>query len=168
MGHFFIMSELKTIGWREWVRIPDLGIRRIKAKLDTGAKSSCIHAFDVEILNSDNGAGARVRFKIAPRQRNEETLVQVEVPLLEYRQVRSSTGHKTNRPVIRTPIRLAGQRFEIDLTLLDRSEMGFRMLLGRDALRERFVVDPALSYASRKAKQKGGQSDLLSDKENKI
>ena len=166
MGHFFIMSELKTLGWREWVRIPDLGIGRIKAKLDTGAKSSCIHAFDVEILNSDNGP--RVRFTIAPRQRNEETLVQVEAPLLEYRQVRSSTGHKTNRPVIRTPIRLAGQRFEIDLTLLDRSEMGFRMLLGRDALRERFVVDPALSYASRKAKQKGGQSDLLSDKENKI
>ena len=160
------MSELKTLGWREWVRIPDLGIRRIKAKLDTGAKSSCIHAFDVEILNSDNGA--RVRFKIAPRQRNEETLVQVEVPLLEYRQVRSSTGHKTNRPVIRTPIRLAGQRFEIDLTLVDRSEMGFRMLLGRDALRERFVVDPALSYASRKANRKGSLPDLSSDKENKI
>ena len=166
MGHFFIMSELKTLGWREWVRIPDLGIRRIKAKLDTGAKSSCIHAFDVEILNSDDGA--RVRFKIAPRQRNEEMLVQVEVPLLEYRQVRSSTGHKTNRPVIRTPIRLAGQRFEIELTLVDRSEMGFRMLLGRDALRERFVVDPALSYASRKAKRRSGQPDLLSDKENKI
>ena len=158
MGHFFIMSELKTLGWREWVRIPDLGIRRIKAKLDTGAKSSCIHAFDVEILDSENEAC--VRFKIAPRQRNEETLVQVEAPLLEYRQVRSSTGHNTNRPVIRTSIRLAGQRFEIDLTLVDRSEMGFRMLLGRDALRERFVVDPARSYASRKTKRKGG------DKEN--
>ncbi|MEE2825376.1 MAG: RimK/LysX family protein, partial [Planctomycetota bacterium] len=164
MGHFVIMSKLKTLGWREWVRIPDLGIRRIKAKVDTGAKSSCIHAFDVEIVNGDQGS--LVSFKIAPRQRTDELLVHVEAPLLEYRQIRSSTGHKTNRPVIRTAIRLAGQRFDIDLTLVDRSEMGFRMLLGRDALRGRFVVDPSRSYACRKPKPKGDKPNLFSDREN--
>jgi len=158
------MPESKTLGWREWVRIPELGIRRIKAKVDTGARSSCLHAFDVEIIKGEQGS--RVRFKVAPRQRTEDLLVQAEASLLEYREIRSSTGHKTNRPVIRIPIRLAGQTFEIDLTLVDRSEMGFRMLLGREALRGRFIVDPARSYAGRKPKRKGPNPDGPPNQEN--
>ena len=158
------MPELKTLGWREWVRIPELGIQRIKAKVDTGARSSCLHAFDVEIVNGEQGS--RVRFKVAPQQRTEEPFVQTEAQLLEYREIRSSTGHKTNRPVIRTPIRLAGRSFEIDLTLVDRSEMGFRMLLGREALRGRFLVDPARSYAGRKRKRKDQNPDRSANQEN--
>ncbi|MEE2827224.1 MAG: RimK/LysX family protein [Planctomycetota bacterium] len=159
------MPELKTLGWREWVRLPELGIRRIKAKVDTGARSSCLHAFDVEVVDSDEGSSC-VRFKVVPRQGDEEPFVQVEATLLEYREIRSSTGHKTNRPVIRTPIQIAGRVFEIDLTLVDRSEMGFRMLLGREALRGRFTVDPARSYVGRKAKRKSQDSEDPSKQEN--
>ena len=161
------MPELKTLGWREWVRLPELGIQRIKAKVDTGARSSCLHAYDVKVVDGDSvGGSSRVRFKVVPRQGAEEPFVQVEATLLEYREIRSSTGHKTNRPVIRTPIRVAGRLFEIDLTLDDRSEMGFRMLLGREALRGRFTVDPARSYAGRKAKRKTQNPDHSGKQEN--
>jgi hypothetical protein len=133
-----------VVGWREWIALPELGIPAIKAKIDTGARSSSLHAFDVELLERDGQSW--VRFVVHPLQRNCQTTLQVEAPVLEFRHIRSSSGHITHRPVIRTEIELDKSRWAIDLTLAARDEMGFRMLLGREALRGRFAVDPGRSY----------------------
>lgn len=133
-----------AIGWREWVSLPDLGAGPIKAKVDTGARTSALHAFDLEHLERDGAAW--VRFEIHPRQRTAEGATRVEVPLLDHRHVRNSSGLRQLRPVIRTAVELGGQRFPIDLTLTRRDQMGFRMLVGRHALRGRFVVDPGRSF----------------------
>ena len=132
------------VGWREWIALPSLGIPAIKVKLDTGARSSSLHAFDVESFERDGAAW--VRFVVHPLQRDSETTLRAEAPVLEFRHVRSSSGHTTLRPVIRTEVELQGQRWPIDVTLAARDEMGFRMLLGREAVRRRFVVDPGRSY----------------------
>lgn len=137
-------SELPTVGWREWVALPELGISAVKAKVDTGARSSSIHALNVEVFH--RGGKAFVRFAVHPFQRDTKTTVQVEAPLLEHRRVRSSGGHETIRPVVVTEVELLGQRWPIELTLANRVTMGFRMLLGRQAVRRRFLVDPAGSY----------------------
>ena len=136
--------ELPTIGWREWVALPGLGISAVKAKVDTGARSSSIHALNVEIFRRDGKA--HVRFAVHPFQRDTKTTVQVEAPLLEHRRVRSSGGHETVRPVVVTEVELLGKRWKIELTLANRVTMGFRMLLGRQAVCGRFVIDPAGSY----------------------
>lgn len=135
------------IGWREWVGLPDLGIERIKAKIDTGARSCTLHAIDVRIVRR-RGVDV-VRFKVHPIQRNTHKTVRGEAPLLEERTVRSSSGHETVRPVIETTLELMGQRQTIELTLVNRDEMGFRMLLGRQALRP-FHIDAARSYLAGK------------------
>lgn len=137
-----------VIGWREWIAIPELGIERIKAKVDTGARSSAIHAFDVHRFER-NGV-AYVRFHVHPLQRNTHTTIRAELPVLEYRPVRSSTGHVTKRPVVLVRVELMGERWPIELTLASRDEMGFRMLLGRQAVRNRFLVDAGGSYYSEK------------------
>lgn len=132
------------IGWREWVGLPDLGVAHIKAKIDTGARSSSLHAFDVEEFERD--AQPWVRFHIYPRQRCIQTRLWTEAPVSEYRAIRSSNGQMSLRPVIRTRVLILGKKYRIDLTLADRSEMGFRMLLGREAVRRRFVIDPGHSF----------------------
>lgn len=126
--------------------LPDLGAAAVKAKVDTGARSSSLHAYDVEIL--DRGDGARVRFTIHPRQRSVDDGVVAVAELIDQRWVRSSSGHRELRPVVRTTISLAGRSWEIELTLTNRDEMGFRMLLGREAVRDRFVVDPGRSFVA--------------------
>ena len=132
------------VGWREWIALPALGIDAVKAKIDTGARSSSLHAFDVEEFDRD---GARwVRFVVHPLQRDVATTLCAEAPVLEFRQIRSSSGHTTLRPVVSVEIELGGQRWPIELTLAARDEMGFRMLLGRQAVRGRFAVDPGKSY----------------------
>lgn len=136
--------RLPILGWREWVRLPDLRLGCIKAKIDTGARSSCLHAFDIEIF--DREGELFVRFKVHPQQRRKTKLVEAEAKILEFREVRSSSGHSEKRPVICTTIRLLGQEWPIDLTLSDRGEMGFRMLIGREALRSRFLVDAEKSF----------------------
>jgi hypothetical protein len=144
-------SRKPTVGWREWIALTDLGVPAIKAKIDTGARSSSLHAFN---LHTFERAGATwVRFEIHPLQRSAKKAVLAEVPVLEFRGVRSSTGHLTRRPVIRIHIELGGASWPIDLTLAPRDEMGFRMLLGREAVRGRFLVDPARSFrqSNRKA-----------------
>lgn len=138
--------QLPRIGWREWVALPDLGAGAIKAKVDTGARSSSLHAFDVREFRRHGRT--MVAFTIHPLQRESHTTIEAEAELLEYRHVRSSGGHQTHRPVILTTVELFGQRWEIELTLAARDEMGFRMLLGRQAVRGRFVVDPAHSYVA--------------------
>lgn len=142
-------TERPTIvGWREWLELPDLGIAAVKAKIDTGARTSSLHAFDVQVFY--RGGRQFVRFSVHPLQRSTERSVTAEVPLLEFRPVRSSSGHQTQRPVIVTRVALHGQCWPVELTLADRDAMGFRMLLGRQALRHRFVVDPGRSYAGGK------------------
>ena len=134
----------RIIGWREWVKLPGLGIDRIKAKVDTGARSSCIHAIDVKVI--EKGGLRVVRFKVHPQQRDSKTTVDCEAELLEYREIRSSTGHMQLRPVIVTTIDVMGESWPIELTLANRDEMGFRMLLGRQGIRHRFLVDTARSF----------------------
>jgi hypothetical protein len=142
---------LPAIGWREWVALPALGVGAIKVKVDSGARSSSLHAYAVREFRRDGRL--MVAFTIHPLQRETHTTIEAEAELLEYRHVRSSGGHQTRRPVIVTPIKLFGQRWEIELTLASRDSMGFRMLLGRQAVRRRFLIDPARSFlAGRRGK----------------
>ena len=136
--------ERPVIGWREWVALPGLGIEAIKAKVDTGARSSSLHAYDIRRFK--RGGRRWVRFKVHPIQRDFRTTAETEAPLIDLRKVTSSSGTASLRPVILTEIELHGQRWEIEITLTRRDEMGFRMLLGRQAVRDRFVVDPGRSF----------------------
>jgi hypothetical protein len=131
-------------GWREWVTLPDAGVEWIKAKLDTGARSSSVHAFDVQELQRDGRAW--VRFSIRPWQRSEEDAVQHECPVHDRRLVRSSSGHTEERYVVLMELRLLGETVTAEVTLSSRDEMGFRMLVGREALRQGFLVDSGRSY----------------------
>lgn len=140
-----------VIGWREWVALPQLGIARVKAKIDTGARSSSLHAFDVEEF--DKNGRRFVRFRVHPIQRNSTITAYAEAEVLDYRNVKSSSGQKSLRPVIRTEIEALGQRWLIIVTLANRDEMGFRMLLGREAVRGRFLVDAGRSYYGGKPKR---------------
>lgn len=137
-------KELVTIGWREWLALPDLGIAAIKAKVDTGARSSSLHAFEVAAFRKKGRDF--VRFKIQPHQRSKEGIVEAQAAVLEYRKVRSSSGQISFRPVIVTTVQLLGQSWPIELTLANRDQMGFRMLLGREAIRGRMLVDAGKSF----------------------
>ena len=137
-------AERATVGWREWVALPDWGVDAIKAKIDTGARTSALHAYDIEIGERDGQTVAT--FAIHPWQDSSSDHVLVEAPLLDRREVRSSSGAARLRPVVLTTVELAGQLVPIEVTLTRRDEMGFRMLIGRQALRRRFVVDPGRSY----------------------
>lgn len=137
-----------VLGWREWVSLPELGILAIKPKIDTGAASSSIHAMHLKTFHRDGATW--VRFDVHPEQRSSRVTVRVEAPVHEFRMVRSSSGHAAKRPVIVTPVEIAGQRWPIELTLANRDQMGFRMLLGRQALRGRFLVDAGRSYVASK------------------
>lgn len=132
------------MGWREWVELPELGVHRIKAKIDTGARTSSLHAFGLERFQRDGRE--MVRFEAHPLQRDTTVRIPVEAELVDRRSVRSSTGAETVRPVIETEVTLLGQRWPIELSLIRRDLMGFRMLLGRQAIRGRFVVDPGRSF----------------------
>ena len=143
--------DLEHIGWREWIGLPDFGIETIKAKVDTGARTSSLHAYDVEEFK--RGTRRFVRFELHPEQRNTRVTVRCEAPVLEYRKVRPSSGQAELRPVILATVELLGEQWEVELTLTRRDVMGFRMLLGRQAIRGRFVVDPGRSYVGgRRAK----------------
>ena len=143
--------SLPVIGWREWIILPDIGIRRIKVKVDTGARSSSLHAFDIEPFS--RGHREWIRFKVQPIQRSE-SLVTAEAELLEYRHVRSSSGEIDHRPVILTSVKILGESWPIELTLANRDSMGFRMLLGREGFRGRLLVDAGRSYYGGKPKRK--------------
>lgn len=145
-------EPLPIVGWREWVSLPTLDIKHIKAKVDTGARSSSLHALDIE--NFERDGAPWVRFKVHPEQRKEVKLVIAEAPVLEHRSIRSSSGESSTRPVILTHVVLLNKRIEVELTLANRVEMGFRMLLGREAVRGRFLVDSGRSYYGGRRKRK--------------
>lgn len=143
---------LPIIGWRERVALPELNITSVKAKIDTGARSSALHAFDIEMFERE---GAEfVRFKVYPSQRNHTKTITTEAPLLEMRTVRNSGGKAELRPVITTTVKVGSQQWPIELTLTNRKLMGFRMLLGRQAVRRRFLVDSGKSYQQSASKRK--------------
>jgi hypothetical protein len=131
-------------GWREWVSLPGIGVPWIKAKMDTGARTSALHAFDIEQF--DKAGTAWVRYSVHPWQKTESGAVEVESKVHDMRTVRSSSGYATERYVVLMDIRLVERTFTAEVTLSRRDEMGFRMLVGRQALRQGFVVDPASSY----------------------
>ena len=130
-------TPLVIIGWREWISLPDLGIARIKAKIDTGARSSCLHTYEMETYQVDGRPF--VRFKVHPIQRHDEFSVTCEAPVHDIRKVRSSSGEATDRIVIQSLVRWMGESWLVDMTLNNRSEMGFRMLIGREAIRNRLL-----------------------------
>lgn len=132
------------VGWRELIELPELCATPIKAKIDTGARTSALHAFNLAVVDREGAFWAD--FEIHPVQRSKRAAVAVACPVAGFRRIRSSSGHLERRPVIRTPIQIGSLRFDIDITLTSRDEMGFRMLLGRAALRRRFLVDPGRSY----------------------
>ncbi len=133
-----------VLGWREWAALPGLGIPRIKAKLDTGARTSALHAFTVAPLR--RRGRSLVRFGVHPLQGRDEPVVWCEAEVADRRVVADSSGHRERRYVIVSDLMLAGERYPVEITLTDRDSMRFRMLIGRTALYRRFVVDPALSY----------------------
>ena len=138
------------IGWREFASFPQLNLDRVKAKIDTGARSSALHAFNIQELSRQGKQ--IIRFQVNPQQRDRQTTVTAEAELLEYRRIRNSGGVAQLRPVIKTNIKVGKHIWVIELSLTDRDVMGFRMLLGRQAVRNKFLVDPGGSYLQSRRK----------------
>jgi hypothetical protein len=132
------------VGWREWAALPDVGVDHVKAKIDTGARSCALHVHHQIELERDGVPW--VRFAVHPWQRSAADEVLVELPVHDRRVVRSSSGHRTERLTVVTGLVIAGRRVEAEITLTRRDAMGFRLLVGRQALRQAFVVDSAQSY----------------------
>jgi len=136
--------KLKTIGWREWVSLPELKINKIKAKIDTGARTSALHAFALHPFKENNKD--KIRFDIHPLQSNVNVVITCVADIIDKRMVSDSGGHREERFVIQTLMLLGGKNIPIEITLTERDSMLFRMLLGRSAIRKRFLVNPARSF----------------------
>ena len=143
-------SEILTFGWREWVSLPDIGIKQIKAKVDTGARTSALHAFELRPY-SEHGRD-RIEFRIHPLQKDVDTVITCNADVLDTRIVTDSGGHKEERYVIETTLSIGNQSWPIEMTLTSRDDMLFRMLLGRTAIKHRAQVNPARSYLVGKKK----------------
>lgn len=135
---------LPVVGWREWLTLPELGIENIKVKVDTGARTSALHAFFVDPFLRDEKEW--VRFGIHPIQQNSRYAIECEMPVKDRRVVSDSGGHREERYIIETTLQMGVHSWSSELTLTDRDSMRFRMLLGRKALEDRFLVNPAASY----------------------
>jgi hypothetical protein len=144
-------SEILTLGWREWVSLPDIGIRQVKAKVDTGARTSALHAFELRPY-SEQGRD-RVEFRMHPIQKDDNTIVTCNADIIDTRTVTDSGGHKEDRYVIETTLGIGKHAWPIEITLTSRDDMLFRMLLGRTAIKNRAWVNPARSYLVGKKKK---------------
>lgn len=141
------MAKLLILGWREWVGLPGLGLPLIKAKIDTGARTSALHAFALQrTVMADGQQG--VRFAVHPLQGCNDPVVECVAPLVDERVVTDSGGHRERRCVIRADLRIGLAYWPIELTLTDRDPMRFRMLVGRTALRGRALIDPRRSFTT--------------------
>jgi hypothetical protein len=148
-------GSARIIGWREWVALPDLGVDEIKAKVDTGADNSSLHAFNLQRFDEDGVA--MVRFEIHPRQRKRKPSVECVAEVVKERLVKNPGGRAELRPVIRTTLVVGGEKLEAMVNLTTRDEMTFRMLLGRRTVRDRFVVDPGRSYLGGRPSRMAGK-----------
>ena len=147
-----LVKKYPVIGWREWVGLPQLGITKIKAKIDTGARTSALHAFSLKPF-TENGQH-KIRFEIHPFQHSTNQIITCTADVVDKRFVTDSGGHEEERYVIVTLINIAGQTWPIEITLTERENMLFRMLLGRRALRKRFIVNPARSFITTRVLKK--------------
>lgn len=147
-----LSRELPLIGWREVISLPQLNIPEIKVKIDTGARSSALHTYAIQYY--DQQGQAMIRFWAHPYQNNTQYSIEATAQLLEMRKVRNSGGVAQLRPVVETIVELGERKWSIELTLTNRDVMGFRMLLGRQAVRNQFLVDPRHSYLQSKAIEK--------------
>lgn len=137
-------KELLTVGWREWVRLPELNLPPIKVKVDTGARTSALHAFDIKPF-VENGKD-RIEFSVQPIQRNKKIIQVCQADVFDQRIVSDSGGHRETRWVIQTMLTIGGHSWPIEVTLTARNSMRFRMLLGRTALENRALVNVSESY----------------------
>ena len=154
------------IGFREWVALPALGLEAIKAKIDTGAKTSSLHAFDIHL--EPVGKKTYVVFKVHPLQKDLSEVVECRSLLIDQRTVTDSGGHKEHRYVIRTTLLIGGVKKRVEFTLSNRESMKYRMLIGRSALKE-FYIDPSQSYLTGKSvKQKRFLKKVRDNKTKKL
>ena len=137
-------KTLKTLGWREYIGLPKLGVDGIKVKVDTGARTSSLHVSEIKIVKKKDKEIAY--FVVHPKQKSAKPEIEAKAEVVEHRKVTSSTGHTSVRPVIITRMTIGDMVRDIELTLVNRDMMGFRMLLGREAIRGEFLVDPGKSF----------------------
>lgn len=141
-----------NIGWKEWVALPDLNIPAVKAKVDTGARTSALHASRIEPITRPSGEW--VRYVVHPLRKHPEIKIQCESKLLDRRDIKDSGGHVERRYVIETTVVLGVRVWTVALSLTHRGDMLFRMLLGRTALSDSITVDPGKKYLAGKARLK--------------
>lgn len=144
-----LTDKLLLVGRCEWCALPDIAIPAIKAKIDTGAKTSAIHAFDIHSEDQRH-----VFFKVHPLQANTEIIVECCAPIVDQRYIMSSNGHKEHRYIIMTKLRLGAAVTDIELSLSNRDPLTFRLLLGREALSQRMLIDPSLTCVQGRHKRK--------------
>lgn len=141
-----------TVGWREWISLPDLGVKNIKGKLDTGARTSSLHTFIIDPYTEDGKN--MVRFGLHPLQRRKDIEIICNAEVLDRRMILDTGGRRELRYVIRTTISLAGIQWPIEVNLANREDLRFRFLIGREAMKNRLVVDPGRSYVHGRIRSK--------------
>ena len=139
--------DLLTVGWREWVGLPDLGVPRIKAKIDSGARTSCLHTSEYHIFQKDGIDW--VQFTLHPIKKDQSIEFLAQAPVFDYRTVRDSGGHEEHRPFVQTTLKIGNQHWPIEVSLSNRANMKFRMLLGRTTIAERMLIDCSRSYLTK-------------------
>jgi ribosomal protein S6--L-glutamate ligase len=156
-----VKKDMFLIGRIEWCAFPELNVPAIKAKIDTGAKTSAIHAFNIKPFFE--GGETYVQYDIHPLQNNNKIILNCQSLVIDKRSVMSSNGHKENRYVIKTLLHLGPHEWPVELTLSNRDPLRFRLLLGLEAIRNRVIIDPALSCHQRKLIQKSALESYLTD-----